>query len=45
MMIQTFHDRLQSFLQVSQIWGNKPSGMEANETSLHPESKKQDKVE
>ena len=32
-------------LQVSQIWGSKPSGEEANETAVHPASSKQDKVE
>jgi len=31
--------------EVSQMWGSKPSGIEANETPLHPESKKQGKVE
>ena len=32
-------------VQVSQIWGSKPSGEEANDTPVHQASNKQDKVE
>ena len=32
-------------LQVSQIWGSKPSGEEANDTPVHQASQKQDKVQ
>merc|ERR1711874_638210 len=31
--------------EVSQIWGSKPSGEEANDTPVHQASNKQDKVE
>jgi len=31
--------------EVSEIWGSKPSGEEANDTPVHPTSSKQDKVE
>ena len=31
--------------QVKQIWGSKPSGLEANETQLHPGSTTQHKAD